>query len=278
MKQLSITNIQRGCVYDGPGVRTTVFCKGCLLRCPWCCNPEALSNGPSYFFDEEACLLSKGLSSNYCKECEVNQGRVSISNCPFDVKRNVAFSYTSDDLISVLVKDKSLFERTSGGITFSGGEPFLQSEALLPVLKGLKNESVNIAFETSLYAPTESIKSLLPFIDCLIVDLKLQPQVGLDSRHYLDTLFNHYSLIKDKLIVCRMVFVDEVANHQQKVVDILNNLGVTTIDVLRCHDMANKKYQLLRMPHKDYSSDYDLCVGFVRFLAQEGKLVSLLNV
>lgn len=70
MKSLEVTNIQRGCVYDGPGVRTTVFLKGCSLCCPWCCNPETITREDAFYIDNSKCLKYQGISSSICNACE----------------------------------------------------------------------------------------------------------------------------------------------------------------------------------------------------------------
>lgn len=139
--ELIITNIQRMCFHDGPGIRTTVFAKGCSLHCPWCANPENMnSSEEQYEKDGEQGVYGK--------------------------------RYSTSELIDILLRDKD-FWMTDGGVTFSGGEPLLQAKALRDVLKGLKEQQIHIAAETALFIPTENIHQILSYIDCFIVDVKI---------------------------------------------------------------------------------------------------------
>lgn len=126
MRSLNITSIQRGCLYDGPGVRTTVFLRGCILKCPWCCNPETIFLENDFFLDNSKCLKIKHINSSLCDNCERYGGAISVDNCPFGVSERISDIYPFEDLINELLKDKTLFDATGGGITFSGGEPLLQ--------------------------------------------------------------------------------------------------------------------------------------------------------
>ena len=133
-------------MHDGPGIRTTVFLKGCNLHCPWCANPENIS------FQSEV----------YTKDGETGvYGR----------------RYAPEELLDVLLKDQ-VFYGEAGGVTFSGGEPLMHMTALKPVLALLKSERIHIAIETALFVPSEMVKAAMSHVDLFIVDMKiLQPQL-----------------------------------------------------------------------------------------------------
>lgn len=133
---LKITNIQRGCVYDGPGVRTTVFLRGCTYRCPWCCNPETISERDHYL-DWAKCQDYKGRTSTLCDSCERLGGKKPLSECPFGVYEKTYKEYDAKSLERELEKDYELMRASGGGVTFSGGEPLLFAKELEPILESL---------------------------------------------------------------------------------------------------------------------------------------------
>ena len=102
MKQLEVTAIQRGCVYDGMGVRTTVFLKGCPFSCPWCCNPETLYSSPLFFIDNQKCIKEKGLSSSLCRKCIRNGGFDTLECCPFGVSEATSRLLSVEELANYL--------------------------------------------------------------------------------------------------------------------------------------------------------------------------------
>lgn len=118
MKQLEVTAIQRGCVYDGMGVRTTVFLKGCPFSCPWCCNPETLYSSPLFFIDNQKCIKEKGLSSSLCRKCIRNGGFDTLECCPFGVSEATSRLLSVEELANYLLRDKDLFYLSGGGVTF----------------------------------------------------------------------------------------------------------------------------------------------------------------
>ena len=131
---VTITNIQHSCFHDGPGIRTTVFLKGCNLKCPWCCNPENIDFEIDKYFGEEINL---------------------------------------EDLKKELLKDKEFYSLNNVGVTFSGGEPILQINKLIELLKELKSENINICFETALFINEKQLKLTIPYVDEFIVDIKI---------------------------------------------------------------------------------------------------------
>lgn len=179
--KLLVTNIQRFCLHDGPGIRTTVFFKGCSLHCPWCCNPENISFQPQFYFQR--------------KKCIAQNGRCPYGDCPFadggSVREDLALLtqkqqqqcksgaigiygqwYTAEELYNELMKDAPFWGK-EGGVTFSGGEPLLQIEALESVLAALKQKGVDLCAETALYVPPSAVKTAVKYFDELYVDVKL---------------------------------------------------------------------------------------------------------
>lgn len=281
MRPLKVTSIQRGCVYDGRGIRTTVFLKGCTLHCPWCCNPEAIRDDDEVFIDESKCLKNSGISARFCESCERSDGANPVTMCPLGVGQNVATDYMQEAIYEILVKDYELFARTGGGITFSGGEPLLQAEALLPLVQRLAQANIDVMFETTLVVPTEYLVDILPYAHGFLVDLKLQPQMKLYDTAYLDRMKTHLRMLKDmKRITNRLVFVDAMIAHKERVVSVLQELGIHCVELLSCHDLGAKKYEKLALSHthKNFSADSNLLVAFSEYLKEQNVQTSILVV
>ena len=107
MSNLVVTNIQRLCVHDGPGVRTVVFLKGCTLQCPWCCNPEAIRVSDGAVFDKGKCSYPE--KKLYCADCERFGGNRNTLECPIHAYSAISEEYTTDELVQILLKDEQTF-------------------------------------------------------------------------------------------------------------------------------------------------------------------------
>ena len=278
MSKLRVSAIQRGCVYDGPGVRTTIFLKGCTLHCPWCCNPENISLEQEWFFDDSKCIKHKGIVSELCASCKRNDGYRAITECPFSVAEPVCHEWLPSDLFLQIEKDKELFGK-SGGITFSGGEPLIQADALLSVLEMCKKQNVNIAFETTLYVGKKSIAAVIPYVDIMIVDLKLQPEQG-DIPNYMNSISENLDLIKKQGITVfyRLVFVNSLITIKEKICKQLKSLGVEEIELLKCHHLGARKYEKLNKESVDFTADERLFQNFSEYLQSEQLKVTQLKV
>ena len=194
------------------------------------------------------------------------------------VGESVAKEYAPDELYEILIKDNELFAQTGGGVTFSGGEPLLQTEYLVPLLQKLKQEKIDVVFETTLVAPTGTLNSVLPYADGFIVDFKLQPQMKLYDTEYFHRIKEHYASLNGKRITNRLVFVNELAAHREKVVSALRELGIERIELLLCHDLGAKKYEKLGLAHTDCSADKKLMEKFSESLNAEKITVSKLTI
>lgn len=278
---LRVSSIQRGCVYDGPGMRTTVFLKGCTMRCPWCCNPETISADEEFFIDDSKCLLKNGHASKFCESCERNGGNKKLCECPFGVSEPVSKDYTAVELYEMLSKDFILMRSSGGGVTFSGGEPLLQIDSLESLLKKLKDDGIHIAFETTLTTSDESTKKAAQYADLFIVDLKLQPEHSLyNNAIYIGNLRRSLSICHDKGVelTYRLVYVDSMLDVVEKVAAELRNIGIFRIELLLCHNLGSIKYKKLNMSNQDLSAnrkEYDV---FSQLLSDRHIIVNKLSI
>lgn len=209
--RLRVLKIQRTCVHDGPGIRTTIFFQGCNLRCAWCQNPEALS--------------FKGESA---------PGR----------------AYSISDIMEVVSRDKEYYYKTGGGVTLSGGEPLLQEpDSMVRLLKLLKEERVNVSAETTLHAPWKNIGAVAPYIDLFLVDLKVVGDddlhvkfTGHDSALIRGNIRKLVAL--NATVKFRMVMVPGYNDGEGQVkaaADFLKSIGHGSLELLKYHNMYEDK-------------------------------------
>lgn len=210
-----ILHLQRFSTEDGPGIRTTVFFKGCPLRCLWCHNPEGISPEPQVQWLENRCI-----GCNTCiKTCPLRclsrteQGVVidrGVCNgcgqcaevCPANAMELLGRWVSIDELLDELLKDRVYFEKSGGGVTLSGGEPAMQPDFASALLRGLKERGINTALDTCGVCSTSALDKLLPYTDIVLFDLKeAEPE-----KHYSFTgaynqkIFDNLLYIRDYIL------------------------------------------------------------------------------
>ncbi|MDO4574667.1 MAG: radical SAM protein [Planctomycetia bacterium] len=153
----TIFEIREFSLFDGDGIRTTVFLKGCRLRCAWCHNPEGLDFRPQVLFN-----------ASRCRHCETCLGE----KCPFGVRRLCGYEIDDETLAKKLLRQADVFRSMGGGVTFSGGEPLAQSGFVRAVSERLKQEGISIAVETSGYVSRQEYQTGLELADLVFQDLK----------------------------------------------------------------------------------------------------------
>jgi len=202
-----VFNIQRCSVHDGPGVRTTVFLKGCPLSCTWCHNPEGIDSAPVLMVNADRCLSCGG-----CVEaCPVADGGAApagqpwdrdactrcgacVEACPADARELVGREFEVTELVDVLERDRVFFEESGGGVTFSGGEPLSQPEFLNACLQECRKRGLHTAIDTCGLAPRENLLEVAELTDLVLYDIKhIDPEqhrrnTGVDNRLILDNL------------------------------------------------------------------------------------------
>lgn len=183
--QGKIFDIRRFSTHDGAGIRTTIFFKGCNLKCLWCQNPEGIEKVDKVLFFKNRCI-----NCNLCKSID-NDNLISIKDnkkifktnkreevqkyidiCPVNAIAMDSNTYTVKELIKEIKKDKVFFDQ-GGGVTLSGGEALIQEEFVLKLLKTLKEENIHTAIETAVFINEEVIDKVMPYLDLIYVDLKL---------------------------------------------------------------------------------------------------------
>lgn len=257
MSKIVVTNIQRLCVNDGPGVRTVVFLKGCSLQCPWCCNPETIHINKELVFDKGKC--SHPEKKAYCAGCERFGGMRPKLECPVHAFTTTHDEYSSDELLQILLRDESTYNN-GGGVTLSGGEPLLQIQVLLPVLQALKEKDIHIAVETALYVPTEYVTMAIPYVDYWLVDLKFQfgyfanEEVVVAKNAWEKNLHDLQQRVSSGNLHYRMVLMHEAMINAEKMVRMIQQHDIKDIELLECHSLAENKYHQLGMIPRKYTA------------------------
>ena len=214
-----ITNIQRFCLHDGPGIRTTVFFKGCNLRCPWCSNPENLN------FEIE--------------DFEYN-----------NEKGTYGYEIDLSDLEREILKDKIFYE-TGGGVTFSGGEALFQFDKIEPLLENLKNKNINMCLETGLTVSQELVDIAIKYIDEFIIDIKILDKENIEKINgNLKLFINNIKRVidNDKKIVFRIPLAKNyivTENNINNILEFLTEYKPNKVEIFKIHNLAAKKYKTL---------------------------------
>lgn len=225
--KVRISNIQRFCLHDGPGIRTTIFLKGCSLKCPWCCNPE----------------------------------NISYENIDYvDNGENKVFGYdiTLEDLEKEIMKDYDYYEN-DGGITLSGGEALLQIEKLEPLLKSLYKKNIDICLETSLSVSSKLVDIALKYINTFYIDIKILDKnmakeiLNMDVENYLNNL--EKVLNSKKNVVLRFPINEEYTLKKEninKICKFIENHPNIKIEIFKTHNLGESKYNLLKLNYKRF--------------------------
>ncbi len=267
---IRISNIEKFATHDGPGIRTTVFLKGCPLHCPWCANPETWSMEPVLMHDERKCIACKTCmhvcrqqaisfpfqwdmtKCMYCKKCEEYCLQDAISFAGKDME--------IEDVVYEVLKDKDYYEQSNGGVTISGGEPFMQFDAFLELIKQCKNKGLHVAVETTGNYSLDTLKKALPYVDLFLMDLK-----HLDAQKLkevtggnLDLILNNFTYLakncSEKVIVRMPViprFNDDIC---EDVIKFCASLKLSEVNLLPFHTMGKNKWNQL---NKEFLYDQD---------------------
>lgn len=257
-----VFDIKEFAVFDGPGIRTTVFLKGCPLRCMWCHNPEGLAVAPQLMVSEAAC--------KHCGACRAvcpspdgpcTACGACVRACPYGLRKIAGARWTAVDLAAELLKGRALFDQSGGGVTFSGGEPLMQWDfiaAVVPLLQG-----VHTAIETSGYTSDAIFRRMMNTIDLVMMDVKLlDPEA---HRYYTGVTNEGILRHLDFLCAGQTPFivrvplipgVNDTPDHLEGVAArIAGAPALVRAELLPYHQTAGAKYSMLGM---DYAPTFDV--------------------
>lgn len=272
MADCLITEIQKFSLQDGPGIRTTIFVKGCPLHCPWCHNPETQNPKHEFYFYERKCA-----HCGRCVEvCPTGASSMEISNdnsplvktdrkkciscmecvkvCQSKARSIVGIKYDIDEIVRIAVADKPFFKNSGGGVTISGGDPLAFPKFTLQLAKELKKEQVHVAIETSCFAGFYKIRPLIEYVDLFIVDIKtLNPKkhkdiVGIRMNVVLSNI--EKLLDSGASVRIHLPIIPGFNDSEDDFNAYINHLGkyamrIHGVDILAFHVYGENKYNLL---------------------------------
>lgn len=239
-----IFEIKRFAVHDGDGIRTTVFFKGCPLRCIWCHNPEGISFEPQIAFYEHKCIG--------CGSCR--KDGFTVCDCLGEARVQYGRDIDLNELLPLLLEDKEFYEASGGGITLSGGECLLQASFCANLLKALKEKGIHTAVDTCGFVPREQLDKVIPYTDIFLYDMKAYDEdvhircTGHSNKQILENLIYLDSLGKN--IEIRIPYVPDFNDNQiEKIAHFLAPLkNISKIRILPYHNYAGSKYKALNLP------------------------------
>jgi pyruvate formate lyase activating enzyme len=282
-----ITNIQRYSLQDGPGIRTTVFLKGCPLRCPWCHNPETQTISPeiNYYINKctgcarcaaicshGATYIEKGSENSFLKfdrsKC-IGCGKC-IKVCLADAREIVGKKWLMEEIIKEAVADRLFFENSGGGVTISGGDPIYFPEFTLKLAKKLHQENIHVAIETAAFGKWNHFQKLMPYVSLFLIDIKT-----MDSAKYKQVIRGDLDVVLtnlEKLVEAgakarvRLPIIPGFNNNQndyQAYASYLGNLidKIQAVDILPFHSYGEKKYELLGKTENYHYRDFNSSEG-----------------
>jgi pyruvate formate lyase activating enzyme len=265
-----VFDIKRFSIHDGPGIRTTVFLKGCPLRCAWCHNPESQRPEPQVMLRPSRCIVC-GECVAHCPEDAIQwngQGPVTDRSlciacgtctpyCASEARELIGEEKSATEVLELIKRDLAFFDESGGGVTFSGGEPLNQAPFLLALLQGCQALEIHTAVDTCGATSWEALDRIRPFVDLFLYDIKLLD----DGRHRQVTGSSNH-MILDNLrrlaaagahIQLRMAIIpgvnDDEVNLRQTAEFAAGLLGIRGISLLPFHNTAREKYANLGLTY-----------------------------
>ena len=297
-----VLNIQRYSSHDGPGIRTTVFLKGCSLRCKWCSNPESIHPKPELAYAPNFCLGKKecGLclkppfpegafyvvegaddkvKVNWDLAMDIDEATVSL--CPTEALSMYGKRMTVDEVLEEVVKDASIYRTSGGGITVSGGECLLQPDFLAALLDGAHKNGLNTAIETACNVPWSFVEKVLPHVDTMLHDHKLtiperhKKWTGVSNERILANFKRAYETFPNIDFIARTPLIPGVNADEEHIRAVLAFIrpykNVIDYELLPYHRFGLGKYESLGVVYQldDYKSPSDELVQHLQAIIDE---------
>ena len=264
-----VFNIMRFCVHDGPGIRTTVFFKGCPLDCWWCHNPESRSSSPEMMYSSDRCMRC-GSCVEACPNHAIawNDAPVwdralcrlcgdCVEACPTGARQIVGRWMTVEEVLEEVKRDTAFFDESDGGVTLSGGEPLMQPEFVESLLRACRANGIHTAIETCGVTARNTLLRISELTDLFLFDLKLMDPAK--HREYTGAandfiLANLQALVKKgAATIVRIPLIPGVNDDCENIdsaVEFLSSIGIHRVDLLPYHEIGIEKYKRLGVEYR----------------------------
>ena len=270
-----VSKIQRYSTKDGPGIRSTTFLVGCNLNCKWCANPELIASKPQLLYYQTRCegcgtCVSVGscgsikLLGKFGGTCSIDRAGLDnidevVACCPYDAYEALGYYIEAENLAEKLLRDKIFYDRSGGGVTFSGGEPCLQADFVRETAGLLRAEGVNTALDTAGCVPWETLAEVLPEIDIVLCDIK-----AFDETLHIELTGAGNELIlrnikriaeTGKRLFIRLVLIpgiNDALDETDAKIEFIAGLGASAerVDILPYHRLGLGKYRHLGLRYE----------------------------
>lgn len=265
-----INNIQRMSVQDGPGLRTTVFFKGCPLTCLWCSNPESQSFTPDLLYYEELCT-GCGACFSACPYGAVveEEGRFAVNRdlciccgrcvdvCPAKAREIAGRKMSVSDVMEIVCKDSLYYDNSGGGVTLGGGECTSGGAFFFDLARAIKEEGFHLTVDTCGFCPEERFDRIITFADLFLFDCKhMDPEAhkrltGMDNTLILRNL--KAALSSNKEVTIRVPLMPGMNDSDENIAALaafLSEFGQSHVEVMPCHAFGRNKYKALGWPYR----------------------------
>jgi pyruvate formate lyase activating enzyme len=257
-----VFDVKHFAVHDGPGIRTTIFLKGCPLRCEWCHSPESQNLNPELLIHQDRCI-GCGRCLEVCKlgaissPGEIDRKKCSLCGecaeaCYAGALELLGKKMSTDQLMEIVEKDRELLMSSGGGVTLSGGEPMMQSGFAVELLRRLKETGYHTTLDTSGYTPWEKLKQALEYTDLVLYDLKHMDSLKHKQRTSVSNDLIFENLIKTSKngnnIWIRVPLIPRINDDEEnlrELADYVKELEVERTYILPYHTLGVAKYAAL---------------------------------
>lgn len=267
----NVFNIQKYSIHDGPGIRTTVFLKGCPLRCKWCSNPESQKTDVQISYDSRKCIGCHSCVHSCTNNCisylddsekiKINNSEcitclTCVNSCPTGALKSEGENMDLELVVKKCLQDIDFYEESGGGVTLSGGECMYQPEFTKALITELKKYHIHVAAETTGYIEKNIFKEIAPKFDLLLFDVKHYDS----KKHYEGTGVHNERIIenlrwandKDLNILPRIPVIPGFNSSLEDaagLAELLNDIGLKDVQLLPFHQFGERKYELLNMEY-----------------------------
>jgi len=269
-----ITEIKRFATHDGPGIRTTVFIKGCPLHCQWCSNPETQNHYPEIYFIAKKCQ-SCGRCQEVCPEDAITLDRperierekctrcmLCVDACRYEALERAGVEATAEEVAAKVIEDSPFYAHSGGGITLSGGEPLTQPAFSACLFEICHENNISTVLDTSGYAKPEAVLQVIQHTDLVLLDIKnMSPEehrrwTGVSNEIILENAGLMASQTEVRISLPLVPGVNDSKENIEQTADFARSIGVKYIDVLPFHRLGHGKYQLLGLewPFANYEN------------------------